>query len=393
MKHLRLPVVFFLSPALIFCLAGCSNTQPKITQPDTTGPEIELISPGPDEIVADTVRISALVTDETAVGQVTFIVDDSPLVCLRKPPWQIDWTTDELPHESSHHIQIEAIDTAGNITLSTEIYVTVLHNHPPVLKLLWPPDQLWLDLDSPQKTWRCDAFDPDESNSSNQLVSWFLDGELLDQKGQAIEPPPLSSGIHELRVTFADQWGKTCTVIHTITCFRFTGSATPTDALDSFLSALRTRNPERALTCLDPAFTLIQPGSGQQQISRETICDNLQALFADSTLSVFTVQGRQTTPDEFSWQEKRYAKIELRDFACLGTYLPPGEDQFEIKPGWTTMFSNARVFLVLDDRGEKSGLWRLISWWDLHGSYPSAATGPPWSEIIRSAGESHLFYR
>jgi hypothetical protein len=107
---------------------------PQPSPPDTTAPVSWLYSPQPRAIVSGARHIIASVTDNVGIAGVHFLIDDVIVGAEdRSAPYKMLWDT-TLVSNGQHTLAVRARDTAGNITISNTITVTVFNADPP------PPD-------------------------------------------------------------------------------------------------------------------------------------------------------------------------------------------------------------------------------------------------------------
>lgn len=369
--------------------ASCSPTREEAPLPDTTAPSISILVPTEGSIVVDTVCVTIEASDDERVARVTLLVDGTTIGRRYGPPWIIPWPTGQIPDSSLHRLQAEAVDAAGNLSLSLERQVWVRHNCPPSVLIIWPPDQFWIDLDAPGSVWRCQASDPDEGPLSDDRISWRLDGTSLDQKGSSITPPPLGAGDHQLTVVATDSWGRSTAAKVSVRAFHYPDGSDPVGALEAFLCALRARDPDSATKMLAGAFTLFPPGATRREHgwTGETKAAALRALLNDSCLTVFTIAGRLGRSETFTWKDAQRAKIEIQDLRIHA--FPRGLDANGNGAGtvaqWSVEASAARIFLGQRSSSVGPAAWQILAWWDLHGATWSNGAGPSWTEALQEA--------
>jgi hypothetical protein len=370
-------------------LAACATSHEEIAPPDTTPPVVAIRFPLPESAVADTVRVETDASDDTRVRRVTLLVDGVACGTCYVPPWVVPWVTDPLPDSSFYRLVVEGVDEAGNSALSAPCRVCVRRNEPPVVSIGWPEEKRWIELDAPAHSWNAEATDPDEGPLGDERIAWFLDGQPLAQTGRAIPSPDLTEGAHTIRVRTADRWGCMAQAIGTIVAFRYPGGSDPGGALQSYLCALRARDPLRAAAALDDGFRSHPPGAleaGRWDASREGAA--LQTLLEQTDLRMLSVEARLGPAEIFSWGGVELAKIEITPFevqACLQCAAGPGSPaRGQV---WRVAPSTARVFLRRDGA---AGDWRIAAWWDLHGATWCPGAGPSWSALKRAAQEAGL---
>ncbi len=359
--------------------AACAPNEEKLVQPDTQPPRVSIVSPAEDAWVADTVDVRVDVSDDRSVAHVTLLVDGETMGSRFQAPWTIPWHTGQLPDSTAHRLRVAAVDGAGNATLSEERHVHVCRNLPPRVRLLWPADEIWLDVGRTLAPWCCTAEDPDEDSLAATSIRGRLDDRVLDASGCVIPPPELPEGRHHVAVTATDRWGRTAECAVVITAFRYPEPTDPGGALECFLLALRAREPDVAGALLAPQFAQMAAGrlSHDARLPRDQVVASIHAIFADSSLSLFTLEGRLTHPEIFSHRAREHAKIEIR-----GLSLRIQRDAQRADRGGMERrveYSGARIFLC---PAEREGSWQILAWWDLHGAVWLSARGPSWTELL-----------
>jgi Bacterial Ig domain len=385
---LRIWISLFPSIFLFSCTAGDEGPKP----PDTDPPHITISTPLPGATVADTVDIRAECEDNTAVVRLTWLVDGAPLSIQYMPPWALTWA---IPDQYDNHVvtlTAEAVDGAGNITITPGQALNIVENRPPNIRILWPPDQVRLDLDSTEHPWRCHATDPDEGSEFTAPILWQVEGATLSGTGAIRQPPALSPGTFTISAAVTDRWGRSARAEHTVHVFEYPDpiTAEPKTATTSLLLALQARDEAVVGEMLATSFRLIRPGGENLPVEtgREAFLELLHHLFGDSTLRQISFRGTVDGPVRFSQPDCHWAMISLRNVKirhCTGRmgnlYSTEGVDCL------LTDHSAARLFW----RQAPGALeWKLYSWWDLHDSYPAATAGPSWSQLLSRYGGSIL---
>ena len=93
--------------------------------PDTTAPAVAMESPADGATVSGVATVSAVASDNVAVAGVQFQLDGVNLGSEDlSPPYRFDWNSASAAN-GTHQIRAIARDTAGNLTASTPIQVTV----------------------------------------------------------------------------------------------------------------------------------------------------------------------------------------------------------------------------------------------------------------------------
>jgi hypothetical protein len=92
---------------------------------DTTPPTVALTAPSPGTTVSETVTVSATASDNAAVAGVQFLLDGNALGAEdTTEPYSISWATTGASN-GTHQLSARARDTAGNVTTSAAVEVTV----------------------------------------------------------------------------------------------------------------------------------------------------------------------------------------------------------------------------------------------------------------------------
>lgn len=103
--------------------------------PDTTPPQVNL-SPLPSQPTRGVVEITASVTDNQRVDQVSLWVDQQRITTLNSPPYRFVLDT-RLLSDGEHFLQVLAQDKAGNQT-GTPLQKIIVDNTPPQIHFLFP---------------------------------------------------------------------------------------------------------------------------------------------------------------------------------------------------------------------------------------------------------------
>ncbi|MFP4597646.1 MAG: right-handed parallel beta-helix repeat-containing protein [Persicimonas sp.] len=93
---------------------------------DTVGqrPTVELVAPRLGQtLTGDAVELRAEASDDEGIDEVVFRVDQTPIGAVTEPPFELEWSLDEVA-AGAHHITAVARDTDGQAArASTEVYV------------------------------------------------------------------------------------------------------------------------------------------------------------------------------------------------------------------------------------------------------------------------------
>ncbi|NUQ82586.1 MAG: Ig-like domain-containing protein [Bacteroidetes bacterium] len=109
-----------LIPAFIL-LTGCEEA----TEPDTTPPVVTLTSPVNGAFLSGPTSISPVITDESAIRTVYFLVDGDTVATDTKAPFTFVWNVGFWADGNQHTLLIIAVDEANNSGQSNLISVTV----------------------------------------------------------------------------------------------------------------------------------------------------------------------------------------------------------------------------------------------------------------------------
>ena len=125
-----------ISPAMLQTLAIYAQSESFVYLPlvrgsdraDTTPPQVSVTNPADGSVVSGTVQLTANASDDVAVAGVQFLLDGSKLNGEdTAPPYEISWNTVTTPN-GLHKITASARDSAGNVTTSDAVNVTVSNN-------------------------------------------------------------------------------------------------------------------------------------------------------------------------------------------------------------------------------------------------------------------------
>lgn len=119
MKRFVILVLIIASIGVISCDMG--------TDPDTDNesPTVMLTNPADGDTVAGVVQVAAEVQDNQGVDTIKFYIDNQLREFVTAPAWGFSWDTAPFADSTTHTIQAEAVDAAGNIRKSDVISVLV----------------------------------------------------------------------------------------------------------------------------------------------------------------------------------------------------------------------------------------------------------------------------
>ncbi|NUN69153.1 MAG: Ig-like domain-containing protein [Bacteroidetes bacterium] len=126
----RLPFAFAL---LLLSLAGCGSTD----NLDRTPPTVEIVPPEESEIGAP-LPVTVTASDQSYVTAVSLYVDGIFLERKTDTPYTFLWHSDFWGDGRKHILSATAVDSAGNIGLSSTVNVEVLRTSRPRVEVLAP---------------------------------------------------------------------------------------------------------------------------------------------------------------------------------------------------------------------------------------------------------------
>ncbi len=371
---------------VIASIPGCSREDHIGPQPDTNAPLIRITTPLPGEWVADTAHVAIDATDDIGVARVTLWVDGRPSASRHEEPWSFPWDTSALPDSSLHVLRAEAVDAAGNLGVSDSIGIRVRSNHAPEVRIVWPPDGLWIERGEITPPWRCVAIDPEDGILPPASVFWRCNGSPVCQEVLACDPPGLPAGRHRVTAIAEDRWGRHGSATCSLMVFVYSDATAPGSVVEDFLAALRARRPLTALDMLSPRFALHSPGRGalDPPLAFEAFGAALAALFADSSVASLQMGAHVGAIEVFQLREKHHAKVELRDVELRIERIEDEEPAtaasiLEIRS------SAARIYLSRGSRLQGDDVWGIVTWWDLHGSTWTSPGGSSLSDLLNDA--------
>ncbi len=127
MNAIRQVHITLLVIAAGLTLGGCDNSDDDDTPmppPDTTAPAVSDVQAPAGTSLNRTVTLTVDATDNTAVTEVRFFVDDTLLETVTTAPFSAEWDTSTAA-DGDHVLTAEAEDAAGNVGQSGEVTVTV----------------------------------------------------------------------------------------------------------------------------------------------------------------------------------------------------------------------------------------------------------------------------
>jgi hypothetical protein len=119
-----------LSGRPLFC-GNCSAVFRTGDFIDTQNPTVSIAAPGNGQSVPvdSFVQVVAQAQDDSAVAEVAFTANDSPIGSAGNDPWQVDWDTTGIPVGTSVTLRAQATDAVGNEALASPVTVTVRPTH------------------------------------------------------------------------------------------------------------------------------------------------------------------------------------------------------------------------------------------------------------------------
>lgn len=375
-----------LWPVLLFGPGGCVRDERIATPGDTSPPEVTLREPAAGDVVADTLRVRADVSDDQRVARVALLVDDVPRAIRHEPPWGFTWPCSAIADSAPHSVMLEASDAAGNFASTPPREVTVCPNRAPRVWIAFPWDDLWIEGGSQMALlpWRAQAIDPEDGPLTAAGLIWSINQSVLPVGGPEITPPPLPPGLSAVTLTVADRWGRKAAVTHEVQVFTYPSAATPREACEAFFLSWRARDAPAATSLCAADARLIPPGGPEPpaEWNHSRFTAALSAWLRDSTLIRFEVVTSTGRAEELIWGEDRWAKLEFTDLRIETENVrmrppdrPPQTESVRIRTA-------VRVFLRLE---RETGAWRIATWWDLHASPWLSAEGPSLSAVLERA--------
>jgi len=120
-RYYKLVSVFILLGLFVSGLYGCDGCFK-----ETTSPYVVILFPTNNSTVSGIITIQVKVNSNSDITKVEFYVDDTKLGEDLLSPYQYDWDTSGLRHNSTHTIKVKAIDSSGNIgEASTSVIISV----------------------------------------------------------------------------------------------------------------------------------------------------------------------------------------------------------------------------------------------------------------------------
>jgi hypothetical protein len=109
-----------------------SAEPPPPPPPDTTPPKVAIINPAANQVVSETIPVTANASDDVALKSVQFQLDDKALGSpVTAPPYAISWDT-TIATAGEHTLTAVATDTSGNTASSVPVPVEVQNPEPPM---------------------------------------------------------------------------------------------------------------------------------------------------------------------------------------------------------------------------------------------------------------------
>jgi len=379
-------MVALLWSILAIAQVGCVRDERIATPGDTTPPEVVLREPATGDVVADTLRVWAEVTDDQGVARVALLIDNLPRAIRHEPPWRFAWPCSAVADSAQHRVVLEASDAAGNFASTPPQEVTICPNRAPRAWIDFPWDGLWIEAGSQAavRPWRATAVDPEDGRLGAASLVWSLDQSVLPFGGVEISPPPLAPGSSEVKLTAKDRWGRRATATHLVHLFTYPVAGAPREAGEAFFSAWRARDASVAVSLCAQDMRLVPPESGGERAgwTQSRFAEALSCWLGDSTLVRLDVIASNPTIEELTWGETRWAKLEFMSLRIEAETVrvhqadrPPQTEAVRIRTA-------VRMFLRED---RETGLWRIVTWWDLHESPWISAEGPSLSVVLGRA--------
>jgi len=168
---------------------------------DNTPPAVAITAPERGEMVAESVRVEAEVSDALGVRTVRLRLDERDEIALAGPPYAFDLGVASL-ESGIHRVTVTARDVAGNLGEDTRQFVV---DRPPSVEIVAPADGAELDAPVPIEV---DASD----DLGLPVVVLYVDGEpeaTRDGSGAFAWNPPFEARDYLLEVLATDSRGQT----------------------------------------------------------------------------------------------------------------------------------------------------------------------------------------
>ncbi|GDX83067.1 hypothetical protein LBMAG42_48780 [Deltaproteobacteria bacterium] len=193
---------------LLKALATDSNGQTTQTLSavyvDATAPRTRILEPQYGDMVADTVLITAEVTDASGIASATLYIDGTKQTILYAEPWEWPWDTTTTSGEVE--LELRSVDNAGRT--ATDTVVVTVDNLP------------YIRQSDPADGDTVDGFVSLAASASDDIgvtrVSWDLDGTYLDEDTSSpyrglFDSCAVASGTYTLTATAEDSAGQLTT--------------------------------------------------------------------------------------------------------------------------------------------------------------------------------------
>ncbi len=382
-----------LAVIALLLLAACSKERIADSLADTVAPSVRIVRPAANDWVADSVTVQVEAQDAGGISHIALLADDRTVALRFEPAWAFAWNTEGLADSSVHLLHAVAADAAGNSAVSDACPVLVRSNEPPLVRMLWPRDGAWVDLDRPFAPWCCLAADPEEGPLDGASVRWSIDGREFERRGSAITPAStdLSAGAHRVRVEARDEWNTRASAECLVVAFRYPGRASPEDALTTLFSALQAADSTMIASAFAEEFRL-RPAMDLQGANEPVAGDAFAtcALVEAEAFRSLAISASLSAAQSTTWQGREYASLELRALAYRLIVACPSRNDSNPELELAYVASNSRARLIFVRNAGSTDPWLLVTWWDLHGASWSSSSGPAWSELIARARDGRL---
>lgn len=129
-------VVWFVT-SVISCKKGTVVDNDNATK---TEPTISVTSPLNNSTVMDSVLITAITTNDSAIVKVEFYIDGNLVSTCSTTPWEYNWNVRSQTPNTTHTIQVKAYTKSNSILLSQLVNVNTQQTVAPTIYIATPTD-------------------------------------------------------------------------------------------------------------------------------------------------------------------------------------------------------------------------------------------------------------
>jgi len=125
MKKISITISVTLFLCLLLFLVACENKA--VVNVDGTLPTVTITYPQDNDTIYGTILISVQSSDNFGVVKVEIYIDGVLVLTDDSPPGEYSWDT-TLENDGSHTLSAKAYDDAGNVGVSSTVYVTIANS-------------------------------------------------------------------------------------------------------------------------------------------------------------------------------------------------------------------------------------------------------------------------